>query len=125
MAAVVPAPASVPAPSSDEDEPPWPEEAQRREAAAAERPTAPVEAGSGRAIHVRFGGAPMERVAEAFGTLKEVFAGHPGETPVVLHVPAGSGREQPMQLRTGVAYDAELLHEVERRMGGLARLELA
>jgi len=67
----------------------------------------------------------MERVVEAFGVLKEVFAGRPGETPVVLHVPAGGGRSQPMQLRTGVAYDAELLAEVERRVGGLVRLEVA
>ena len=43
----------------------------------------------------------------------------------VLHVPAGGGREQPMQLRSGVAYDAELLGEVERRVGGLVRLELS
>jgi hypothetical protein len=66
----------------------------------------------------------MERVVEAFGVLRELFAGHPGDTPVVLHVPAGGGREQPMQLRAGVAYDAELLGEVERRVGGLVRLEL-
>jgi hypothetical protein len=44
---------------------------------------------------------------------------------VVLHVPAGGGREQPMQLRAGVAYDAELLSEVQRRVGGLVLLQLA
>jgi hypothetical protein len=123
--ATPPVPASVADAPSDDDEPPWPEEAQRREAAAADRPTAPLEAGSDRTLHVRFGPAPMERVVEAFGVLKEVFAGRPGETAVVLHVPAGGGREQPMQLRGGVAYDAELLRDIERRVGGLVRLELA
>ena len=108
-----------------DDDPPWPEEAQQRAAAAAERPTVPLEAGSGQTLHVRFGTAPMERVVEAFGALRELFAGRPGDTPVVLHVPAGGGREQPMQLRSGVAYDAELLGEVERRVGGLVRLELS
>jgi hypothetical protein len=108
-----------------DDEPPWPEEAQRREAAAAAQPTAPLEATIGRTLHVRFGSAPMDRVIEAFGALRELFAGRPGETPVVLHVPAGSGREQPMQLRAGVAYDAELLGAIERRVGGLVRLQLA
>jgi DNA polymerase-3 subunit alpha len=107
-----------------DDEPPWPDEAAQREVAAAERPTAPIEAGPGRTLHVRFSAAPMERVVEAFGALRESFAGRPGDTPVVLHVPAGGGREQPMQLRVGVAYDAELLGEVQRRVGGLVRLEL-
>jgi hypothetical protein len=111
--------------TAPDDEPPWPEEAQEREVAAAERPTAPLEASAGQTLHVRFGAAPMDRVVDAFGTLRELFGGHPGETPVVLHVPAGGGREQPMQLRVGVAYDAELLGEVERRVGGLVRLELS
>jgi hypothetical protein len=67
----------------------------------------------------------MDRVVDAFGVLRELFAGRPGETPVVLHVPAGGGREQPMQLRAGVAYDAELLGDVQRRVGGLVDLRLA
>jgi hypothetical protein len=108
-----------------DDEPPWPEEAQRQEAVAAERPTVPLEAGAGHTLHVRFGSAPLERVVEAFGVLRELFAGRPGETPVVLHVPAGAGREQPMQLRAGVAYDAELLGDVQRRVGGLVLLQLS
>jgi hypothetical protein len=116
--------ATASAPDAADDEPPWPDEAQQREVAAAERPTAPLEASAGQVLRVRFGTAPMERVVEAFGALRELFAGHPGDTPVVLHVPAGGGREQPMQLRAGVAYDAELLGEVERRIGGLVRLEL-
>jgi DNA polymerase-3 subunit alpha len=122
----VPAATSVPATmrSDPDDEPPWPDEAQRREAAAATAPTAPLEAPAGRTLHVRFGSAPMERVVDAFGALRELFASRPGETPVVLHVPAGHGREQPMQLRGGVAYDADLLGDIERRVGGLVRLQL-
>lgn len=76
-------------------------------------------------LHVRFGSAPIERVADAFGVLRELFSGHPGDTPVILHVPAGSGREQPMQLRVGVAYDSDLLGDVERRLGGLVQLQLS
>ena len=37
---------------------------------------------------------------------------------MVIHVPAGrGGGELPMELRSGVAYDAELLAEVGRRLG--------
>ena len=74
---------------------------------------------------MRFGPAPMDRVVDAFGVLRELFGGRPGDTPVVLHVPAGGGREQPMQLRAGVAYDADLLGEVHRRVGTLVSLQLA
>jgi hypothetical protein len=51
----------------------------------------------------------------------------PGGTKVVLHVPAPSGGQAlPMELRWGVAYDAELLAEVRRQLGdGLVELRLA
>ena len=51
----------------------------------------------------------------------------PGATRVVLHLPAPSGHETlPMELRRGVAYDAELLAEVGRRLGdGIVELHLA
>ena len=51
----------------------------------------------------------------------------PGRTKVVIHVPAaGGGQALPMELRRGVAYDAELLAEVRRRLGdGLVELRLA
>jgi hypothetical protein len=51
----------------------------------------------------------------------------PGATRVVLHVPAPSGGSSlPMELRRGVAYDAELLAEVRRRLGeGLVELSLS
>ncbi|MCY7417042.1 MAG: hypothetical protein LH650_00845 [Chloroflexi bacterium] len=44
---------------------------------------------------------------------------------VVLHIPAAGGRQQEIQLRIGVAYDAELLADVQRRLGGLAELSLS
>jgi hypothetical protein len=50
----------------------------------------------------------------------------PGATRVVLHVPASSGGAAlPMELSRRVAYDAELLSEVRRRLGdGLVELRL-
>jgi hypothetical protein len=52
---------------------------------------------------------------EAF---RQLIRSHPGATRVVIHVPGGrSGTALPMELRTGVAYDAELLAEVRRRLG--------
>jgi hypothetical protein len=50
---------------------------------------------------------------------------HPGDTAVVLHLPAAGGRSQQMQLRTRVAYDAELVATIQRRLGGVVTLELA
>jgi hypothetical protein len=50
----------------------------------------------------------------------------PGATKVVIHVPAPGGSALPMELRWGVAYDAELLAEVRRRLGDeLVDLRLA
>ena len=51
----------------------------------------------------------------------------PGATRVVIHVPSpGAGESLPMELRWGVAYDAELLAEVRRRLGeGLVDLRLS
>jgi hypothetical protein len=61
-------------------------------------------------------------------TFKSVLRDRPGATRVVIHVPApGDGAATlPMELRSGVAYDAELLAEVRRRLGdGLIDLRLA
>ena len=99
------------------DEPPWPEEARAevvREVAAS---TPQVSAAPDQVLHVRFGRAPQDRVAAAFGTLRDAFADHPGETRVVLHIPVSPGRAQEMPLRLGVAYDTELLADVHRRLG--------
>ena len=60
---------------------------------------------------------------EAF---RHLLRSHPGSTRVVIHVPSGrGGGELPMELRTGVAYDAELLAEVGRRLDpGAASISL-
>ena len=50
----------------------------------------------------------------------------PGETEVVVHVPAPGGRPQPMPLPRRVAYDVDLLAEVKRRLGeALVQLSVA
>ena len=60
-------------------------------------------------------------------TFKAVLRDRPGGTRVIIHVPsAAGGSALPMELRRGVAYDAELLAEVRRRLGdGLIDLRLA
>ena len=94
---------------------------QMREGASA---TTPLAAGPDQMLHVHFGRAPQDQVVGAFEALRQVIADHPGDTGVVLHIPAGSGREQEMQLRIGVAYDANMLADVQRRLGGLVTLSL-
>jgi len=42
----------------------------------------------------------------------------PGETRVVVYVPAPGGSSLPMSLTTRVAYDADLVAEIQRRLGG-------
>jgi hypothetical protein len=106
------------------DEPPLPDEARAAVATAARATTAPVEAGPDQVLHIRFGVAPDDRIVSAFGELKAIIKSRPGTTPVVLHIPAGAGRSQEMRLGVGIAYDAELLAEVERRVGDLLRLQL-
>jgi len=111
--------------AASDDEPPLPDEARDRVVGAARDGTAPMEAGPGQVLHVRFASAPSDRLVAAFEGLRSVLKAHPGATPVVLHIPAGTSREQEMRLGPGVAYDAELLAEIERRLGGLLRLGLA
>ncbi len=106
------------------DETPWPDEARGRLAAERAATTVPVEASAGQHVHVRFARAPQESLLQALQVLRDVLREHPGDTPVVLHIPAGAD-ERPMQLRAGVAYDAELLAAVRRRLGeGIAELRL-
>jgi hypothetical protein len=58
--------------------------------------------------------------------LRAVLKAHPGATRVVFHVPQPNGETFPMEVRFAVAYDAELVAEVQRRLGeGLVRLEIA
>ena len=89
---------------------------------------APVAAGPEAILHVRFeGAAAPDRLVSAMEAVKALLRDRPGATRVVIHVPApGGGTTLPMELRRGVAYDAELLAEVRRRLGdGLVDLRLA
>jgi hypothetical protein len=107
-------------------EPAVPDEARERivpPAATSE----PVDARAGAVLHVRFARhAAPERLVGAMEAFKAVLRDRPGATRVVIHVPGASGGEPlPMELRRGVAYDAELLAEVRRRLGdGVIDLQL-
>jgi hypothetical protein len=58
--------------------------------------------------------------------LRAVFKQRPGATRVVFHIPGERGATSPMEVRGRVAYDAELLAEISRRLGeGLVHLDLA
>ena len=107
------------------DEPPLPEEASAAVVSAAGARTVPVSAGPEQVLHIRFASASDERMVALFEELKGVIKSRPGETPVVLHIPAGTGRTQEMRLGVGIAYDAELVAECSRRFGGLLQLSLA
>jgi DNA polymerase-3 subunit alpha len=99
-------------------EPALPDEARSRVAAEAGAGTTPMEALlPGSALHVRFGAAPAAQVVEAFKVITQLVKERPGDTEVVVHVPAPGGRPQPMPLPRRVAYDAELIAEVRRRLG--------
>jgi hypothetical protein len=108
-------------------EPALPDEARNQAAGAADAATPPVDASPGAILHVRFtGGAATERVVGAMEAFKGLLVERPGSTRVVLHVPTPTGAlSLPMELRRGVAYDAELLSEVRRRLGeGIVELRL-
>ena len=98
-------------------EPPLPDEQRNVAAAAAQAPSEPVDASPGAVLNVRFArDAGSDRVVSAMQAFKAVLRERPGGTRVVVHVPAPGGSALPMELR-GVAYDAELLAEVRRRVG--------
>ena len=112
----------------DDVEPALPDEARDRAAVALRAPTPPVDASPNAILHVTFAGtAGTDRVVGAMEAFKGLLVEHPGATRVVLHVPAPSGGASlPMELRRGVAYDAELLSEVRRRLGeGIVELSLS
>ncbi len=100
----------------EDEEPPLPDEATALVIEAAAAATVQVEAARDQVLHVRFaGGAGAEGAMETF---RQVIRAHPGSTRVVIHVSGGRGGDDlPMELRTGVAYDSELLAEVGRRLG--------
>jgi DNA polymerase-3 subunit alpha len=103
-----------------------PEEAVASAVRTAATPTDPIEAPASGVLNVRFTrGADTSRIVTAMEELRAVFKSRPGATRVVLHLPAERGSTLPMELRDGVAYDAELLADVRRRLGeGLVRLEV-
>lgn len=113
------------APDRDED-PALPDEVRRSAAASASGPTPAVDAGPTSVLHVRFSrSAGSDRLVSAMEAFRAVLRERPGSTKVVLHVPSGAGDPLPMELSRGVAYDAELLAEVRRRLGeGLVDLRL-
>ena len=108
-----------------DEEPPLPDEVGSVIAAEATAASVATEAGPGQVLHVHFGSAPNERIVAAFAELRTLIKSRPGQTPVVLHIPAGAGRTQEMRLGVGIAYDAELLADVRRRFGDLLQLRLA
>jgi len=107
-------------------EPALPDEARAREAAMAVMPTSPVGgSGDGFVLHVRFGRAPSMQLVPAMEALRQVLRDRPGQTSVVVHVPGPGGAALPMPLRIAVAYDAELVAEIQRRLGdGMVELSL-
>jgi hypothetical protein len=107
------------------DEPPLPEDAHAAVVRAASAGTTPVEAGPQQVLHIRFGPASDEAIVAAFGQLRQLIKSRPGSTAIVMHVPAGAGRSREMRLGVGIAYDADLLAEVERRFDGLLQLTLS
>jgi DNA polymerase-3 subunit alpha len=114
-------------PADDRDEPAVPDETRARIVAEANA-AVPVDAGPNTVLHVRFAAiAQGERVVAAMESFRTLLRDRPGETRVVIHVPGpGGGAPLPMELRHGVAYDAELVAEIRRRLGeGLVEIRLA
>ncbi len=133
LAAPEPVPGSLEPPdlaavAPDREEPPFPEEARTAALQVATAPTVPREAGPGGRLHVRFAaGIPTDELQAAMAAVRDVLRNRPGQTLVTVHLPQGSGRPAlPMDLRAGVAYDAELAAEVARRLRpGVVELALA
>jgi hypothetical protein len=117
---------STPSPERDA-EPALPDEARARVAADAEAATAAVEAAPlGSILHVRFATVPASQLVAAMEAIRGLVRERPGETRVVVHVPAVGGGVLPMELRAGIAYDTDLLAEVQRRLGqGIVQLSVA
>jgi hypothetical protein len=120
-------PGAVAIADESDDEPPVPDEARARIVGDVGS-DAPLAAGPESVLHVRFeDGAGPDRLVRAMETVKLLLRDRPGGTRVVIHVPTpGGGEALPMELRWGVAYDAELLAEVRRQLGeGVVELKLA
>ncbi len=111
--------------SDDHEEPALPDEARAREVAMATAATSPLDIGNGRVLHVRFIGALDDRLREAMQSFREIIGQRPGETRVLVYIDVAGNDGLPIRLKP-VAYDAELLAEVRRRLGeGVVELSLA
>jgi len=111
----------------DREEPPLPDEARAVAARASAAPTTPVEAPEAGVLQVRFTrGAGTDRIVWAMEELRTMLKERPGATRVVFLIPGPGGGNLPLEIRSGVAYDAELLAEVRRRLGeGLVHIDLS
>jgi DNA polymerase-3 subunit alpha len=117
---------TVAAATTEQDEPPLPDDVARALPTAPSAPTSPLDASPAARLHVRFAAFGQDRLVPVFEEVARALRGRPGETPVVLHIPVGSGQEETMEARYRVAYDPELVAEIGRRVDpGLVRLELA
>ena len=125
--AAAPGPDDMAALAPEREEPPLPDEARAVAARASTAPTAPLEAPASGILNVRFTrGADTARIVLAMEELRAMLKERPGATRVVFHLPGPGSSTLPMEVRSGVAYDAELLADVQRRLGeGLVRLELS
>jgi hypothetical protein len=111
----------------DREEPPLPDEARAVAARASSAPTTPFEAPEAGVLRVGFTrGAGTDRIVWAMEELRSMLKERPGATRVVFNIPGPGGGTLPMEIRSGVAYDAEFLAEVRRRLGeGLVHVELS
>jgi hypothetical protein len=84
-----------------------------------ERRADPIEAPVGAVLHIRFAlGRPADETLRAMELVKHELASRPGATPVVVHVPQGSGSAHlPMEVRNGVAWEATLAATIRDRVG--------
>jgi hypothetical protein len=123
----MPGPDDMAALAPEREEPPLPDEARAVAARASGAPTAPTEALASSILNVRFTrGADTARIVQAMEALRAMLKDRPGATRVVFHLPHTGGATLPMEVRGGVAYDTELLAEVQRHLGeGLVRLDLS
>ena len=123
----VPAPDDLASLAPDREEPPLPDEERASAARAVAAPTVPLEAPDSGILNVRFTrGADTGRIVLAMEELRAMLKMRPGATRVVFHLPQPGGATLPMEVRGGVAYDAELLAEAKRRLGeGLVHFELS
>ena len=79
----------------------------------------PIEAPIGAVLHIRFAlGRPADETLRAMELVKHELGARPGATPVVVHVPQGSGSTHlPMEVRNGVAWEATLAATIRDRVG--------